>query len=92
MFEVKRGGKVRAFIFSDFLGHAAAWFGHAAACHENTGFKKAQHATTQGNHAAVSCSRVFVWGLDMPRHKENVLRYDPCFLPLSLFLLFPSPN
>ena len=38
MFKVKRGEKVRVFIFSDFSGHVAAWSRDVAACHENTGF------------------------------------------------------
>ena len=41
--EVKRETKHIFFYFSDFVGHAAAWFGHAAACHENLIFEKAWH-------------------------------------------------
>ena len=37
-------GEDSGFYFSDFSCHAAAWFGHATTCHENTGFEKARHA------------------------------------------------
>ena len=53
-------GEDSGFYFLDFSCHAAAWFRHVAACHENTGFKKAQHAATQRDHTAACCSRVFV--------------------------------
>ena len=75
MFKVKRGEKVRVFIFSDFSGHAAAWFGHAAACHENTGFVQALHDAAQGKHAATCYSQVFVWSLHKPRHKGIMPRH-----------------
>ena len=45
MLKSEEMGEDSGFYFLDFSCHAAAWFGHVAACHENTGFKKAQHAT-----------------------------------------------
>ena len=53
-------GEDSSFHFSYFSCHATAWFGHAAACHENTSFEKVRHAATQGDHTAACCSQVFV--------------------------------
>ena len=53
---MKRGAKVRVFIFSDFSSHVAAWFGHAATCHENTGFVQAllpRHKGSMPRHVAL---------------------------------------
>ena len=77
-------GEDLGFYFSDFSCHAAAWFGHAAACYENMGFEKARHAAAQGDHAAACCSQVFVWELSMPRH-------DSVFCLFLLFHLCTSP-
>ena len=47
MLKSEEKGEESGFYFLEFLDHAAAWFRHAAAYHENTGFEEAQHAATQ---------------------------------------------
>ena len=92
MCKVKREGGCSGFIFSGFRGHAAAWMKHAAAWLKNTGVVQGCHAAAQGLHAAACCSREFVWGLGMPRHKENMLRHDFVFCTWTWISLLHEPN